>query len=140
MKEKLIDIKLLKFLLVGVINTIVGAGIMFLLYNLCHCNYWVSSACNYIAGGICSFFLNKYFTFQNKERNLRQIIEFILLLVICYLISYILAKFLIYYIFSHFDEKIKDNIAMLTGEVLYFVINYIGQRLVVFKNKNTQSY
>ena len=133
MKEKLFDIKFWKFVLVGVINTIVGAGIMFLLYNLCHCNYWVSSACNYIAGGICSFLLNKFFTFQNKEKNVEQVIQFIILLVGCYLIAYVAAKYVIYYLISSYEVKIKDNIAMLVGEVLYFGINYLGQRLVVFK-------
>lgn len=133
MKEKLFDIKFWKFVLVGVINTIVGAGIMFLLYNLCHCNYWVSSACNYIAGGICSFLLNKFFTFQNKEKNVKQVIQFIILLIGCYLIAYVAAKYVIYYLFSSYEVKIKDNIAMLVGEFLYFGINYLGQRLVVFK-------
>ena len=54
-----VDKKLIKFLLVGLINTAVGAGVMFLLYNLGHFNYWISSACNYIVGGIVSFVLNK---------------------------------------------------------------------------------
>ena len=133
--KELFDVKLLKFLTVGVINTIVGAGTMFLLYNLAHCNYWFSSACNYVVGGICSYFLNKYFTFQNHKKGLNQIIQFIVLLVICYLISYVLAKYFIYLIFSSQSVKIKDNIAMLTGEFLYLAINYLSQRLVVFKDK-----
>ncbi|WP_147612458.1 GtrA family protein [Treponema pectinovorum] len=133
--KKLIDVKLLKFLIVGVINTIVGAGTMFLLYNLAHCNYWFSSACNYIVGGICSYLLNKYFTFKNHKKGFGQIIQFVVLLVICYLISYVLAKYFIYLIFSSQSIKVKDNIAMLTGEFLYLAINYLGQRLVVFKNK-----
>lgn len=130
------DIKLLKFLIVGVINTLVGAGAMFLLYNLAHCNYWFSSACNYIAGGICSYLLNKFFTFKNHEKSFKQIIQFVLLLVICYLIAYIGAKYLIYWILTDKSVQFKDNVAMLTGEVLYTVINYLGQRLVVFSHKS----
>lgn len=61
-----------KFLLVGVVNTLIGTGTMFSLYNLAHCSYWVSSAANYIVGGIVSFFLNKYFTFQSKTREWSQ--------------------------------------------------------------------
>ncbi len=136
MKEKLIDIKLLKFLIVGVINTIIGTGAMFILYNLFHCNYWVSSACNYILGGICSFLLNKFFTFKNTNKDIKQVIQFILLLVICYLIAYVAAKHIIYLLFTDKSEALKDNIAMLTGEVLYTIINYLGQRLVVFHKKN----
>ena len=59
----LIDKKTLKFLAVGILNTIVGAGLMFLLYNCFGLTYWISSACNSIAGGILSYFLNKYFLF-----------------------------------------------------------------------------
>ena len=59
----LFDAKLWKFLLVGVINTLVGTGIMFGLYNLSNCSYWVSSAANYVLTSILSFFLNKHFTF-----------------------------------------------------------------------------
>lgn len=43
MKEKLrmlFDEKLWKFLLVGVLNTLVGNGLMFLLYNLAGFSYW----------------------------------------------------------------------------------------------------
>ena len=39
MTQKLIDKTTIKFLIVGVINTIVGSGTMFLLYNLAHCSY-----------------------------------------------------------------------------------------------------
>ena len=44
--KNLFDEKLLKFILVGVVNTLVGMAIMFGLYNLAHCSYWVSSAAN----------------------------------------------------------------------------------------------
>ena len=46
--KKLMDPTMFKFLLVGVFNTLVGCGTMFLLYNLAGCSYWLSSAANYI--------------------------------------------------------------------------------------------
>ena len=67
---------MLRFLLVGVVNTLVGAGIMFLLYNLAGCSYWLSSAANYIVGGVVSYFLNKYYTFKNTERSWKQVLRF----------------------------------------------------------------
>jgi len=66
MAIKYVDKKLGKFIIVGIINTIVGCGVMFGLYNLAGCSYWMSSAANYIVGSILSFFLNKYYTFQHK--------------------------------------------------------------------------
>ncbi len=134
---KLIDKKLGKFLIVGVINTLVGDGLMFLLYNLLGVSYWISSASNYVVGGIVSYFLNKYFTFQNKEKSLKQIIIFILNLGICYLIAYLCAQKAAYYFLSDFSENIRDNIALFTGMCLYTGLNYIGQRVIVFNERKS---
>ena len=51
MKEKIknmLDITFWKFVLVGIVNTLVGTGVMFAAYNLLHLSYWVSSASNYV--------------------------------------------------------------------------------------------
>lgn len=132
---KLIDQKLLKFLIVGVINTIFGCGIMFVLYNLFNVSYWISSACNYILGGILSFFLNKHFTFQNKQKSIKQILLFIIILVICYLIAYIGAKKIIYLLLQNKSESIKGNVSLCLGMILYTGLNYLGQRVIVFNEK-----
>ena len=87
MKEKLqkiLDITFWKFVLVGIINTLVGTTVMFVAYNFLHFSYWVSSASNYVVGSIVSYFLNKYFTFQNNEKSLGQLFKFILQYVICW--------------------------------------------------------
>ena len=71
--KQLLDPTLFRFLLVGVVNTAVGYGIMFGLYNLAGLHtwgdlgYWISSAANYLVGSVVSFFLNKRFTFRNQE-------------------------------------------------------------------------
>lgn len=134
-----IDQKLLKFLAVGVVNTIVGAGVMFLLYNVFEVSYWISSACNYIVGGIVSFFLNKFFTFKNNQKSIKQVVLFILTLAVCYFLAYIAAKKIIYFIFSTSPEKIKGNIALICGMCLYTGLNYLGQRLIVFSENNVKS-
>ena len=136
----LLDKKLVKFIIVGVINTLVGCGLMFFLYNLLGVSYWISSASNYIVGGILSFFLNKYFTFQNKEKSFKQVVLFIVNLILCYFIAYFCAKKSVYYLLSDFSKTLRDNIALFTGMCLYTALNYIGQRLIVFnekKNKET---
>lgn len=130
-----IDIKLGKFLLVGLINTLVGAGIMFILYNFAHFGYWLSSACNYIFGGLVSFFLNKYFTFRNHENSLTQIVLFILVLVISYVVAYLLAKQTIFHLLSFYNEKLRGNVSLFLGMCLYTILNYLGQRLIVFAEK-----
>ncbi len=132
----IIDQKFLKFLAVGVVNTIVGAGVMFLLYNVFEVSYWISSACNYIVGGIVSFFLNKFFTFRNNKKSFKQVVLFIITLAVCYFVAYIAAKKIIYFIFSTLPETIKGNIALISGMCLYTGLNYIGQYLIVFSEKH----
>lgn len=131
---ELFDAKLLKFLLVGILNTCVGAGVMFILYNCANLSYWISSICNYIVGGILSYFLNKYFTFNNKQKSIKQIILFIVNLLLCYLIAYIFAKWIIYKLFASYSISVKDNISMFVGMCLYTGLNYLTQRLIIFKD------
>ena len=132
--RSMFDKTLLRFLLVGVINTLVGAGSMFLLYNLIGCSYWLSSAANYLTGGIVSYFLNKYFTFENKERSFTQVLLFAGLTVLCWLIAYGVAKPVMLHLLSDRSVIVQENSAMLVGMVLYTILNYLGQRSVVFKN------
>ena len=54
MAKKLIDKSIPRFLMVGVLNTLVGAGVMFLLFNLAGWAYWTASAANYVVGGATS--------------------------------------------------------------------------------------
>ena len=41
--KQFFDIKFWKFILVGILNTVVGMGLQFLFFNLCGWNEWVSS-------------------------------------------------------------------------------------------------
>ena len=136
MKEKLqkiLDITFWKFVLVGIINTLVGTTVMFVAYNLLHFSYWVSSASNYVVGSIVSYFLNKYFTFQNNEKSLGRLLKFILNITVCYLLAYGLAKPVVSWILQNQSRSIQDNCSMLVGMGAFVVFNYIGQRLIVFK-------
>lgn len=130
--HKFFDKKTLKFLAVGVINTVVGAGTMFILYNLLHVNYWVSTAMNYVAICIVSYFLNNFWTFGYKDKSFKTVLKFILTVVVCYAIAYGAAKILIKLILSEHSKKIQENLAMVAGMVLYPVLNYVGQRFFAF--------
>ena len=133
--KKFFDPSMLRFLLVGVVNTLVGAGIMFLLYNLAGCSYWLSSAANYIVGGVVSYFLNKSYTFKNTERSWRQVLRFALNVAVCWLLAYGIAKPLALRLLAGFDEKLQTNAAMLAGLCLYTALNYLGQRFFAFRAK-----
>lgn len=89
--KQFFDIKFWKFILVGILNTVVGMGLQFLFFNLCGWNEWVSSLIGYILGSILSYFLNKYFTFKNKDKGWKPIVKFALNIAICYGLAYGIA-------------------------------------------------
>lgn len=132
---KLIDKTAWKFLLVGVVNTLVGTSVMFVSYNVLGLGYWVSSAANYAIGSVVSYFLNKYFTFQNRERSVKMIVSFVINISLCYLIAYGAAKSLVYRAMEGFPLEMRDNGAMLVGMCLFVGLNYLGQRFLVFRKK-----
>ena len=136
LKDKLklfTDKTFLKFVMVGVVNTVVGTSIMFIFYNVFHLSYWVSSASNYFFGSICSYLLNKHFTFQYHEKGFKSLIRFTINILVCYLLAYGIAKPFIRWIFSGFKDTIQDNISMALGMCLFVVFNYLGQRFFAFK-------
>ena len=133
---QLFDRKLWKFLLVGVVNTLVGSAIMFGLYNLAGWGYWVSSAMNYLLTSILSFFLNKYFTFQNKERSWWQVVKFVITVAVCWVLAYGIAKPAVAVVLSGMplSQQMQGNLTMLVGAGLFVVLNYAGQRFFAFRS------
>lgn len=129
----LIDAKTIKFGIVGVINTIFGTAIMFGLYNLAGCSYWLSSAANYFFGSILSYILNRNFTFQNKDSIAKTVPKFVINILVCYLLAYGIAKPAALYMLQGYSVVIQENVAMLVGMCLFVAFNYCGQRYFAFK-------
>ncbi|MDR2639519.1 MAG: GtrA family protein [Helicobacteraceae bacterium] len=130
---------IVKFAIVGYANVLIGAAIMFGLYNLAGCGYWLSSASSYLLASVFSYFANKRWTFENKERSNRAIALFALNIAICYFIAYSLAKPIIYYLLSGFEQSARDNIAMFVGMCIFTALNYIGQRFFVFRTQRKEN-
>ena len=132
--KKFFDASFLRFVLVGIINTVVGTAIMFVFYNVFHLGYWFSSASNYVLASILSYFLNKYYTFRSKGDDWRSVLRFVLNISVCYLLAYGIAKPLMAWVLSGATQTIQENVAMLTGMVLFVVFNYTGQKFIVFNH------
>jgi putative flippase GtrA len=63
----MINAKFLKFIIVGIINTLINISIMHLLLLL-NIYYLIASACGFILGLLSGFFLNFIWTFQQKSK------------------------------------------------------------------------
>jgi len=133
--NKMLDGKLLKFIVVGIVNTIVGTAIMFGLYNLAGCSYWLSSAVNYMLTSVLSYILNSRFTFRYRSDSISSVIRFAGNIAVCYLIAYGAAKPLMRCLLAGCSVTVQENTAMLTGMCIFVGLNYLGQRFIVFKEE-----
>lgn len=132
---KWIDRKLVKFIIVGVLNTALGMIIMFGLYNWVGLSYWISSAANYILVSIFSFVLNKKFTFQHEGKTVQSGLRFAVNIATCYLLAYGIAKPCAWAVMEGYSKTMQENIAMIVGMCLFTGFNYLGQRCFVFRER-----
>ncbi|MBQ4154817.1 MAG: GtrA family protein [Clostridia bacterium] len=134
MIKKLLDKSFLKFLAVGVVNTLVSMVLMFLLEKL---GYWPSTTIAYLVGACVSFFLNKNFTFKSSESTLKSGLKFALIVAICFLFSYSLAQPIAGYMLKYIplSPVWTERITKLFGMGLYTLTNYSGQKFFAFKTK-----
>jgi putative flippase GtrA len=125
----------IRFLLVGVCNTIIGLSSMFLFLHVFHISYWISTFLGNTIGAIASYFLNRKFTFNSHTPLKKSAFKFILVILVCYFCSYklgiILANMWLGQI-SLVPAKYANDIAIMIGTGLYTITNYLGQRYIVF--------
>jgi len=131
----LFDAKMWKFLLVGALNTLVGDGLSFLLINTTRIGMWWATALPTALASVMSYFLNKNFTFKNTEKDWKPALRFALNIAVCYLLAYGIAIPVMQWALSAAAPALRDNIAKVTGMVLFTGFNYLGQRLFAFRNK-----
>ena len=130
--KKLFDVSMLKFLLVGVGNTLLSTVLMFALEDL---GYWPSTAIAYVAGAVMSFFLNRHFTFHSEETLLRSAVKFALNVAVCYVAAYALAQPIAGWVLGRtaITPIWQERLTKLGGMALYTVLNYFGQRFFAFQ-------
>ncbi len=80
------DKRFIKFIFVGIINTIVGYGTYSLLIFL-KVNYIIANTISTIIGIACSYLLNKKITFNDVNTNKKTPFKFVGVYIISYLIG-----------------------------------------------------
>lgn len=135
--RKVLSLEQTRFIIVGIMNTIIGAAAMLIAYNVFHLGYWISSAMDYIIGSIFSYFANKYFTFKSEKKSVSEVIRFVINIVVCYFISYSVAKPIVEIVLRDMKLSISilEQFSMFFGMGIFIVLNYFGQKFFVFRKK-----
>lgn len=146
MKKKplsiLLDRSLLIFLIIGAANTVLCWGLMLLLYDWLHMGYWGASFAAFVIASISSYYFNRRFSFKSREGVGITIVKFALVILVCYVLAYSIAKPLTYdavdMLHNGWMERHRDQIAMIVGNVVFTGFNYFGQRFFAFRKKKEE--
>ena len=124
-------IKLIKFCIVGAANTIITLFFFYLFNKVLLLNYLLSTIVSYSIGMLNSYVLNKKWTFYDKDKKiLIQLIKFIATNGISLAVNLIVMHLLVSKLYV--DAFISQVFA--TG--FSTVSNYIGSKLIVFRDVN----
>ena len=128
----------LKFLLVGLLNTMIGMGLMLFLSNGLEWPFWYATFTGNTVGAIVSFLVNRNFTFNSMVPIKVGAPRFIAVVLTSYLFSFSISRMVAggvdsLPVWGSYIES--DNIAILLGSFIYTVTNYIGQKSIVFKDR-----
>jgi len=95
-------LQLNRFILVGVLNTVITITIFLFLTNFVKLDYRLSNSIGYIIGVINSFIWNKKWTFKTKNSLKSEFLKFIVVFIISYFIKKKLDKFDVHKKKSHY--------------------------------------
>ena len=119
--------QLIRFVLVGVANTIVGLGIILILTELGVAKV-PANMMGYACGLVVSFILNSRYTFKT-DLSVRRARKFLAVFGICYLLN--LGVLLILADGHGVDERLAQTGAVFTYTIAFFILS----RLFVFNQR-----
>lgn len=117
---------LLKFLAVGVFNTLLSLLIIFGLKYFYNFSDVTANFVGYIAGLVCSFILNKKWTFNHAGQLSLTIFKFVLTFMVAYVVNIMCVLLLI-------EFGVNTYLSHLLVMPIYTIIFYLGSKFFVFK-------
>lgn len=135
-------IQLVKYLLVGVMNTLITLAVIFVCKIYLGINPYVSNALGYLAGLINSFMWNRKWVFRSNGKMSREALHFLCGFMVCYSVQFGVVWLLNQSWFGSTRYMLPFGIiitgygvATLLGNVCYTLTNFIYNRVITFKAK-----
>lgn len=116
----------LRFIEVGAINAAVGYG-TYALFIETGSNYFVANFISTVIGVLCSYILNKFYTFKSLRKSFSEFIRFVSV----YLVSFIISNLVLYILIGQMG--IDPYIAGVLNLVIITVISWLGHKYYSFK-------
>ena len=132
-------LQFVRYCLVGVLNTLVTLGVIYLCKSFLGWNLYVSNALGYICGVINSFLCNKSWVFKSKGGYRKEAIRFFIGFGLFYALQFFVVWMLTNSWIGSLDFMVYGvvisgyGIATLLGNVMYTLANFVYNRTVTFK-------
>ena len=131
----------LRYLVVGVMNTLVTLIVIFLCKSVFDINIWVSNALGYVAGVINSFIWNKLWVFNSRSGAVKgEMFRFAIGFAVCYSLQFAVT-WVLNQMLGGLEWDLLGvftmsgyGLATLVGMVCYTLANFIFNRLVTFRH------
>ena len=119
--------QLVRFLVVGLICTIINYISFFILLNFMNINFLIASALGYLLGVLLGYSMNRVWTFQHQIKSLLEKLK--------YLITYLLSLFigLFFLKILVINHGFKTEIANIYVILITTILNFLGAKYWVFK-------
>jgi len=137
-----------KFILVGVLNTLVDLGVLNLLMLVSNISsgvfFSVFKTISFSVSVTNSYFWNKLWTFKKENaekievKSGKEVIQFFVVSVIGWLLNLGISSFIVNVVGPQFglSSKLWANVGALSATGANMVWNFIGYKFVVFKQKS----
>ncbi|MDE6040737.1 MAG: GtrA family protein [Muribaculaceae bacterium] len=128
-----------KYCLVGVLNTLITMGVIYLCKSFLGWNIYLSNFLGYAAGILNSFFCNRSWVFESDGRVSPQLVRFLCGAGLCYLIQLWAVWMVTNSPVGEFDYCFHRivisgyGIATVLGNIVYTLAFFVYNRLVTFR-------
>ena len=122
----LLNHSLIRYLLVGVVNTLIGLTSIYAGLYLLGLGDVAANAAGYAVALLFGFALNRGWTFQTRDRPVRRMLRYGLVLAAVYAVN------LVTVLYARDVWAIGSYAAQAAGIVPYTLTGYLGSRFLVF--------
>ncbi len=119
------------YILVGVLTTVVNLFIYLVLKTVFHTHYMVNTVVAWILSVLFAYIANKYFVFEKKSENRKDLLKECFEFFKYRIYSLILELGLMYFLVSILHKG--DSISKIFVNIIVIILNYVFSKLFVFK-------
>jgi putative flippase GtrA len=115
-----------KYLIVGAVNTLLTLAAIFLL-TLAGADYRLGNAVGYGIGLLCSYILNRLWTFRSHGAVAPQVLKFLLVFCVCYAAQFGLLVLMVEWL------RLSHSFSQIAAMGVYTALGYLLSRILVYR-------